>query len=153
MIWTRAGGPSSRSILTGRNCLTTHATVLRWGERLGQVKTEPASARARNGASWSGLGLGLGGAGVPRVLALTVFDDGSGRALYAGGDFTTAGGVSANKSLKAEFARRAETPVRVPPLVLCTDNAAMIAAAGNFRFLAGQRDGLGIDALPNWRLV
>ncbi len=64
-----------------------------------------------------------------------------------------AGGVSANKSLKAEFARRAEIPVRVPPLVLCTDNAAMIAAAGNFRFLAGQRDALDIDVLPNWRLV
>lgn len=64
-----------------------------------------------------------------------------------------AGGVSANKSLKAEFARRAEIPVRVPPLVLCTDNAAMIAAAGNFRFLAGQRDGLDMDVMPNWRLV
>ncbi|MCW5776928.1 MAG: hypothetical protein KIS87_10860 [Phycisphaeraceae bacterium] len=31
------------------------------------------------------------------VLALTVFDDGSGPALYAGGQFTTAGGVSANR--------------------------------------------------------
>ena len=30
-----------------------------------------------------------------RVVALAVFDDGSGRALYAGGEFTTAGGVSA----------------------------------------------------------
>ena len=64
-----------------------------------------------------------------------------------------AGGVSANKTLKAEFARKAEIPVRVPPLILCTDNAAMIAAAGNFRYLAGQRDALDMDALPNWRLV
>ncbi|MFH0983162.1 MAG: hypothetical protein V2A79_16705, partial [Planctomycetota bacterium] len=30
------------------------------------------------------------------VWALTVFDDGTGPALYAGGGFTTAGGVSAN---------------------------------------------------------
>jgi len=64
-----------------------------------------------------------------------------------------AGGVSANKTLKAEFARRAEIPVRTPPLVLCTDNAAMIAAAANFRYLAGQRDALDMDALPNWRLA
>ncbi len=64
-----------------------------------------------------------------------------------------AGGVSANQALKAEFVRRAPLPVRVPPLVLCTDNAAMIAAAANFRYLAGQRDALDIDALPNWKLV
>ena len=62
-------------------------------------------------------------------------------------------GVSANRALKAEFDRRATCPVRVPPVVLCTDNAAMIAAAANFRYLAGQRDALDIDALPNWKLV
>jgi N6-L-threonylcarbamoyladenine synthase len=64
-----------------------------------------------------------------------------------------AGGVSANQALKAEFERRATVPVRVPPLVLCTDNAAMIAAAANFRFLAGQRDALDMDAMPNWKLT
>ena len=64
-----------------------------------------------------------------------------------------AGGVSANQALKAEFQRRAPVPVRVPPLFLCTDNAAMIAAAANFRYLAGQRDALDMDALPNWKLV
>ncbi len=64
-----------------------------------------------------------------------------------------AGGVSANQALKAEFNRRASGPVRVPPLILCTDNAAMTGAAANFRFLAGQRDALDMDVLPNWRLV
>ncbi len=64
-----------------------------------------------------------------------------------------AGGVSANGALRAELARRAPVPVRVPPLNLCTDNAAMIAAAANFRYLAGQRDALDMDVLPNWRLV
>ena len=65
-----------------------------------------------------------------------------------------AGGVSANKALQAEMTRRAEgLPVRFPPLVLCTDNAAMIAAAGYFRFKSGQRDGLDFDVKPNWKLA
>ncbi len=64
-----------------------------------------------------------------------------------------AGGVSANTSLKTTFQARSPVPVRVPPLALCTDNAAMMAAAANFRYLAGQRDALDMDALPNWRLV
>lgn len=63
-----------------------------------------------------------------------------------------AGGVSANASLRAEFERRATIPVRAPLLSLCTDNAAMIAAAGHFRYLAGQRDALDFDVLPSWKL-
>jgi N6-L-threonylcarbamoyladenine synthase len=64
-----------------------------------------------------------------------------------------AGGVSANTSLRSAFGAQSPIPVRVPPLNLCTDNAAMIAAAANFRYLAGQRDALDMDVLPNWRLV
>lgn len=64
-----------------------------------------------------------------------------------------AGGVSANKALRAEMIQRAgNLPVRFPPLILCTDNAAMIAAAGHFRFIAGQRDSLDFDVKPNWKL-
>src|SRR5205814_2191178 len=44
-----------------------------------------------NGASWSALGSGCNS----YVYALTVIDDGSGPALYAGGAFTVAGGISA----------------------------------------------------------
>ena len=64
-----------------------------------------------------------------------------------------AGGVSANQALKTAMERRSPMPVRVPPLILCSDNAAMMAAAGNFRYLAGQRDALDLDVLPNWRLA
>jgi N6-L-threonylcarbamoyladenine synthase len=64
-----------------------------------------------------------------------------------------AGGVSANKVLQSEMSRRSDgIPVRFPPLILCTDNAAMIAAAGYQRFIAGQRDSLDIDVKPNWKL-
>jgi trimeric autotransporter adhesin len=55
-----------------------------------------------NGTSWSSLGMGSANGVNSAVLALTVFDDGSGEgpALYAGGDFTTAGGVTANRIAK-----------------------------------------------------
>jgi hypothetical protein len=46
-----------------------------------------------NGAHWSTLGTGLN----DDVLALLECDDGSGRALYAGGDFTSAGGAAINR--------------------------------------------------------
>ena len=61
-----------------------------------------------------------------------------------------AGGVSANRALREAFRERSSLPVRVPPLALCTDNAAMIGAVGHRRFLAGQRDALDIDVLPTW---
>jgi hypothetical protein len=47
-----------------------------------------------NGSTWSALGFGLQG-GSQKALALGVFDDGSGPALYAGGNFASAGLVDA----------------------------------------------------------
>lgn len=67
-------------------------------------------------------------------------------------EILVAGGVSANRGLRAGFQARSKFKVRVPPLALCTDNAAMIAAVGHQRFLQGQRDALDIDVLPNWPL-
>jgi N6-L-threonylcarbamoyladenine synthase len=64
-----------------------------------------------------------------------------------------AGGVSANAALRKALQERSPVPVRLPPLSLCTDNAAMIAAAGHVRYVAGQRDALDIDALPGWPLA
>jgi len=61
-----------------------------------------------------------------------------------------AGGVSANKALREAFHAQANCPVHIPPIALCTDNAAMIASAAYFRFLRSQNDLLAFDALPNW---
>lgn len=44
-----------------------------------------------------------------------------------------AGGVAANTRLREVLVRRAGVPVYVPPIALCTDNAAMIAACAYWR--------------------
>jgi len=61
-----------------------------------------------------------------------------------------AGGVSANHALRDSVVRRSVVPVFIPPLDLCTDNAAMIAGAGYYRYSHGQRDLLDMDVMPNW---
>lgn len=62
------------------------------------------------------------------------------------------GGVSANQMLRQKMRKETDLPVRYPPLNLCTDNAAMIAAAAYFRYQAGLRSGLDLDVTPMWPL-
>lgn len=68
-------------------------------------------------------------------------------------EILVAGGVSANRALRQSFQMRSQIPLHIPPFVLCTDNAAMIAAAGYYRFMKGQYGGLDMDAFPNWPLT
>ena len=63
-----------------------------------------------------------------------------------------AGGVSANRPLRQVFKAQTEFPVHIPPLALCTDNAAMIASAGYYRFALGHTSQLDMDVLPTWPL-
>ncbi len=67
-----------------------------------------------------------------------------------------AGGVAANSRL--QFAMRQACAdsgfaLTIPPLRLCTDNAAMIACAGFYHLRAGKVDGLDIDTVASERLV
>ncbi|MFC1957687.1 tRNA (adenosine(37)-N6)-threonylcarbamoyltransferase complex transferase subunit TsaD [Chloroflexota bacterium] len=64
-----------------------------------------------------------------------------------------AGGVAANMLLRQRLVKSSPIPVLIPPLKLCTDNAAMIAACGYFRFRAGKVDGLDLDVVPGLKLA
>jgi N6-L-threonylcarbamoyladenine synthase len=64
-----------------------------------------------------------------------------------------AGGVAANKVLRQSLIDNSPLPVLIPPFILCTDNAAMIAACAYYRYLAGRVDGLEMDAIPSLKLA
>lgn len=118
-------------------------------------------------------GLGLPRADLAASFQAAVVEVLVGKTLKAAEEFgaasiLVAGGVSANQALRASFGaketgefsaaelqgqNRNSIPVHFPPLALCTDNAAMIAAAGYFRHaMLKQKDDLGIDAEPGWGL-
>jgi N6-L-threonylcarbamoyladenine synthase len=63
-----------------------------------------------------------------------------------------AGGVSANAQLRKTMLARAQTPVAIPPIKLCLDNAAMIAAAGFRHFARDETSGLDLDVVPALKL-
>lgn len=71
---------------------------------------------------------------------------------FGAAEVLVAGGVSANRALRGAIHGRSDLPVHIPPIELCTDNAAMIAAAGYYRFINGHYDPLNMDVLPNWPL-
>jgi N6-L-threonylcarbamoyladenine synthase len=62
------------------------------------------------------------------------------------------GGVAANKALRTRLCAQSPLPVLIPPFILCTDNAAMIAACGYFRLRAGKTSELSLDVVPGLKL-
>jgi N6-L-threonylcarbamoyladenine synthase len=85
-----------------------------------------------------------------RVVSETLVERLFDAARYAGArSVGIAGGVSANRRLRADAQARGEAreiPVLVPSLALATDNAAMIAAAGLRRLRSGERSDWTLNA-------
>lgn len=76
----------------------------------------------------------------------------SGDANY---DVVLSGGVAANSHLRkacAETAAKYGKKLYLPPLKLCGDNAAMIAAQGYYEYLAGARADLSLNAFATKRV-
>jgi N6-L-threonylcarbamoyladenine synthase len=66
-----------------------------------------------------------------------------------------AGGVAANKGLREMFEKRGKADnikIFYPPVVLCTDNAAMIGSAGYYNYLDGKTSPLDMKVMPNLSL-
>ncbi len=69
--------------------------------------------------------------------------------------FAIAGGVASNSTLRATFeaaCKERDITFYHPSPILCTDNAAMIGAAGYYEYMAGARSGLDLNAVPNLKL-
>ena len=67
-----------------------------------------------------------------------------------------AGGVAANKELRSSLEKKfldLSIPFYVPPIALCTDNAAMIASAGTFMFTSGVRGTMAMNGRPGMELI
>ena len=71
---------------------------------------------------------------------------------HGASEIVLAGGVAANSLLRSSLAERSPLPVVVPPQALCTDNGAMIAAAGWRRLQAGETAPLDLDVEPGLRI-
>ncbi len=124
------------------------------------VVGDGASRYAREGAA---LAATEGGFSVPDVAAAfqeAVVDVLATKTSHAArelgvGTVLLAGGVAANTALRtrlaADLAPRG-IALRYPPVAFCTDNAAMIAAAGYFHLRLGERSSFDLDVRPGLHL-
>jgi hypothetical protein len=103
-----------------------------------------------NGSSWSALGSGIGGTS-PAVFALRVFDDGTGPALYVGGQFTTAGGLSVAGIAKwngsSWFSISPWSYAEIQALTVFDDGGGPALYAGGSIYIPG---GVALNNIAKW---
>jgi hypothetical protein len=89
-----------------------------------------------DGSSWSALGIGMGGTDYPDVYALALDESGN---LYAGGSFTTAGGVSANHIARWDGSHWSAlgSGMDGPVYALALDGSGNLYAGGSFTTAGG----------------
>ena len=74
---------------------------------------------------------------------------------YSAEKIVIAGGVSRNSYIRSSFDKLADElgiKVYYPEPILCTDNAAMIAAAGYYNYINGEEADLKLNAIPNLKI-
>ncbi|GIO10619.1 tRNA N6-adenosine threonylcarbamoyltransferase [Cohnella xylanilytica] len=99
-------------------------------------------------------------AALARGFQESVIDVVTAKAMRAASEFGVrqlllCGGVAANRGLRerlASLCEAANLPLLVPPMSLCTDNAAMIAAAADLKWRRGEFDSLDMKAEPQLSL-
>ena len=75
--------------------------------------------------------------------------------LYSSDKIVIAGGVSRNSFIRSSFdnfAKELNIKVYYPEPILCTDNAAMIAASGYYNYINNERADLKLNAIPNLKI-
>jgi hypothetical protein len=112
----------------------------------------PANNIARwDGDGWSALGSGIGGGSFPQVSALTVYDDGTGPAIYVGGSFSLAGDLPASSIAKWDGAQWSALDGGMDSSVLALavydDGAGPAVYAGGTFTTAG---GVLVNGIAKW---
>jgi N6-L-threonylcarbamoyladenine synthase len=111
--------------------------------------TEDSSTSTREPLPVADLAASFQAAVVDALVEKTV----AAAAEFGAREVLVAGGVAANALLRQRLGERLSIPYRYPPLLLCTDNAAMIAAAAYYRYAESVQHDFTFDIEPNARFV
>jgi N6-L-threonylcarbamoyladenine synthase len=141
--------PLPRMLLGRKDCDFSFSGLKTAAARLAEGLTGPADRRDLAAAVQAAIARQLAERSDRAMQAYAQAHEGQGLR------FVVAGGVAANKAVRARLEATAAArgfSFAAPPLAYCTDNAAMIALAGAERLALGLTDPLDAAARPRWPL-